>query len=96
MIGGGQHEHVRAACLVMLGLTNEYVDDFIAACTSGAEFPLPAEGQVFFHLLTTRGPYRAACLEADLVAQQDPFAALFHNCQTVLTELRLVDEAREA
>ena len=88
VIGGGEHENVRSACLEMMSLTNKYARDFIAACTKVSTFPFPGEGEVFFYLVTRAGVYQARCREEALVQQRDPFSALFNNCHAVMTEVR--------
>lgn len=94
ILGAGDHESVRNACLRMLAITNEYAADFIAACESADPgFPLPGDGEVVFHLLTTEGVHDAAGLEEDLGEQRHPFSALFNNCHQVMGEMRMVDEA---
>jgi hypothetical protein len=94
VIGGGQHESVRSACLEMLSITNTYADDFIAACEPVSSFPLPGEGDVFFYLVTADAVYQARCQEEALAEQRHPFSALFNNCQTVLSEVREIDQGR--
>jgi hypothetical protein len=94
VIGGGQQESVRKACVEMLSITNEYAQDFIAACERVSTFPLPAEGDVFFYLGTSDGVYRAQCKEGALAGQRDPFSALFNNCHAVMSELREIEEAQ--
>jgi hypothetical protein len=94
VIGGGQHESVRAACLEMLQITNRYAPDFLAACKQVSTFPLPETGEVFFYLLAGDAVHLAKCREDALAAQRDPFSALFNNCQAVLTEVRRAEEDR--
>jgi hypothetical protein len=93
VIGGGEHEDVRDACLEMLSITNKYAQDFIAACNRVSTFPLPSEGEVFFHLLTAEGVYQARCMEHALAEQRDPFSALFNNCHAVMSEVRKIEES---
>ncbi len=92
VIGAGEHEAVRGACLEMLSWTNQYAREFIEACTAVAEYPLPESGDVFFYLLTTDGVHLAKCTEAALVADQDPFSNLFRSCHMVLTVMRETTE----
>ena len=94
VIGGGEHESVRSACLEMMSLTNKYAQDFIAACTRVSTFPFPAEGEVFFYLVTGAGVYQAQCREDALEEQRDPFSALFNNCHAVMSEVRRIEENR--
>lgn len=94
VIGGGQHESVRAACLEMLQITNRYAPDFLAVCKQVSTFPLPGAGEVFFYLLVDGAVHMATSREDALAAQRDPFSALFNNCQAVLSELRKAEEGR--
>jgi hypothetical protein len=94
VIGGGQHESVRSACFELLSITNEYAQDFIAACERVSAFPLPGEDEVFFYLATNGAVHRAQCAEDALAEQRDPFSALFNNCHAVMAELRKIDENR--
>ena len=94
VIGGGQHESVRAACLEMLSITNRYAPDFMAACTPVVTFALPGTGDVFFYLLANDAVHLAKCREDALAAQRDPFSALFNNCHAVMTEVRTIEENR--
>jgi hypothetical protein len=88
VVGGGQHESVRNACFEMLSITNEYAQDFIAACQRVSTFALPGDGEVFFYLITSDGVYQAQCIEDVLAEQRDPFSALFNNCHAVMSEVR--------
>jgi hypothetical protein len=54
---------------------------------------LPAEGEIFFYLLTSDAVYQAKCREDALTEQRDPFSALF-NCHSVMSELREIDQMR--
>ena len=94
VIGAGQHETVRSACLEMLSIANEYAADFLAACKPASDFALPAEGDVFFYLITSDGAYQAKCREDALAEQRDPFSALFNNCHAVMSEVRQIGENR--
>ena len=94
VIGGGQQETVRNACVEMLSITNEYAQDFIAACEPVSAFPLPGQGEVFFYLVTSDGAYHAQCMEDALAEQRDPFSALFNNCHAVMSEVREIAQNR--
>ena len=94
VIGGGQQESVRKACFEMLSITNQYAQDFIAACEQVSTFPLPRQGEVFFYLVTSDAVYQARCMEDALAEQRDPFSALFNNCHAVMSEVREIEESR--
>ena len=92
VIGGGQHENVRAACLEMFSITNRYAQDFISACQPVTTYPFPRKGQVFFYLVTDDAVYQGKGPEQALAAQQHPFSALFNNCHAVMSEVRALKE----
>ena len=94
VIGGGQHESVREACLEMLSLTNKYAQDFIAACQLVSTFAFPREGEVFFYLVTNEGVYQGRGPKQALAAQQHPFSSLFNNCHAVMSEVRAIEDKR--
>lgn len=94
VIGGGQQESVRNACVEMLSITNQYAQDFLAAGSPVSAFPLPASAEVFFYLITSDGVYQAKCMEDALAEQRDPFSALFNNCHTVMAEVRELEQNR--
>jgi hypothetical protein len=94
VIGGGQQESVRSACLELLSITNKYAQDFLAACEPVSTFPLPGEGDVFFYLLTGAGVHQARCDQDALAEQRDPFSALFNNCHADMAEVRELEQNR--
>lgn len=92
VIGAGQHESVRGACLQALAFTNKYAEDYIRACTPSPTHPLPGSGRVFFYLLTGSGVHRAECNATDLAQRHDPFSNLFENCNVVMALVRQMEE----
>jgi hypothetical protein len=56
---------------------------------------LPAEGRVRFNILTTGRRLEAEAPEDELASGSHPLSALYAAGQDVITEIRLVDEARE-
>ena len=95
VIGSGEHEAVRAACLEMLSWTNQYANEFLAAGQPAREYPLPGVGRVFFYLLSTHGVYLAKCSEARLTSDRDPFSDLFKSCHMVLAKAREETESQQ-
>ena len=96
VIGGGQHEGVRAACLEMFAFANRYAQEFLAAAPPAPTRPLPTPGKVRFYLLTSRGVHGAKCSEQELVEQRDPFSRLFVACNRVMTALRQIEAGQRA
>lgn len=93
VIGAGPHENVRAASAAMLGMANEFAAEFLAACTSAAEFPVPGAGDVFFWLLAPDGVHHARGKQSDLAERRHAFSALFGHCHAVLGAVREVEES---
>ena len=94
VIGGGQHESVRAAAIQLVAGMNEFASEYIAACRPDSKHELARRGQVVFILLTSQGSHRAESSERDLAARKHPFANLFANCNVVLTALRESEQRR--
>jgi hypothetical protein len=86
VIGGGEHDTVRAAALQFVRLANEYLPS-MSPCTS---FPLPGPGHTKFYVLTTGGVSTADALEEDLGEERHELSPLFYAAQDVITQIRLV------
>lgn len=85
VIGGGEHERVRAAARRVV----EAAEAHLEMTTAAQAFPYPGADQVFFYFLTFQG-VRAATAEAEgIEAGTDELTGLFGLTQKVLTELRL-------
>ena len=96
IIGGGQHETVRSAATELLGITNKYAAEYIAAASPGPQPELPRSGRVHFYLLTHSGIHSADCSQEDLEAHMDPFANLYTNCHVLMSEVREIEERHRA
>jgi hypothetical protein len=91
IIGGGGHASVRAAaqnCVCVAA-------DCLAHSQPVADFPLPANDDVHFYLLSYAGVRRCVGDLAALSSGVDPTAPLFDAAQEVLTQLRLTMEDRQ-
>jgi hypothetical protein len=97
MIGAGEHPQVAAATHRLLESAQEHLtrlgDDALRPSTSTS---LPAEGQVMLHVLTYGGRLAATAAERELVRHRHQLSALFYAADDVMTQLRLLDEARNA
>ena len=91
IIGAGQHETVREALRDFILLANE----FESAGEPVHEFPMPDDGWVNFYFRTFAGVLHYSAEEVELGEGRDPLSPLFHAGHRVLTEIRLVHEARE-
>lgn len=95
IIGGGGHPRVAARTLELLRVTQRLLPELPAA--TGAEAPgvaLPAAGRVTLHALTYGGVHSVEADENDLGHGRHPLSPVFHAAHDVITELRLIDEAR--
>jgi hypothetical protein len=90
IIGLGQHEGPRKACLSFLSFANQ----FIPQLRLTNEFPLPQKGYTTFYFLTINGVFMASAKEVDLGNNRLPLSPLFHKAYEVITQARLVDEKR--
>ena len=91
IIGGGGHESVRAAAQICVHVAADY----LAQSQAAADFPLPANDDVYFYLLTYAGVRRCV---GDLTAMSrgvDSTGPLFAAAQEVLTQLKMTVEERQ-
>lgn len=91
IIGLGQHEKPRIACLSFLSFAKEYISHL----ESVTDFPLPRKGQTIFYFLTVNGTLRYEAKEDDLGNGRLPLSPLFQKAHEVITEARLVDEKQK-
>ncbi|MHC4415713.1 MAG: hypothetical protein ACYS0G_10545 [Planctomycetota bacterium] len=84
IIGGGEHEPVRAACASFIDLAARSGADLPAT----DEFPLPARGSVRFYVVTTAGVRTAEAVEDDLGHDRHELSPLFHGAQELITAIR--------
>jgi len=90
IIGGHAHEDVRQANAEFLDTANQYYQHLEPT----ESFPVPAEGQTLFYVLTDSGVLGGAGLEDDLGFGRHLLSPLFHAGHRVITELRLMSELR--
>jgi hypothetical protein len=90
--GGKHHASIRAAAVRLVNLAAEYAP----AAKATTVYPRPEPGQVTFYLLTDQGVLAASASEKDLEKKRLPLAKLFDAGQDVITQYRLVSEARKA
>jgi hypothetical protein len=92
IIGVGHHEGPRSACEELIASAPE----FISHARATTEFPLPGEGRTRFYFLTRGGALTVESSEDALGRERSPLSPLFYKAQEVITQVRLVDERREA
>jgi hypothetical protein len=91
IIGGGGHPPVAAATRALLRVVEQYLPQMPAS----TDLALPATGQVALRALTYDGRRCVVAAEDDLGYRPHPLAEIFHAAHDVLTQLRLMQEARE-
>jgi len=89
IIGGHAPEGVRQANAEFLDTANQYYQHLEPT----ESFPVPAEGQTLFYVLTDSGVLGGTGLEDDLGFGRHPLSPLFHAGHRVITELRLMSES---
>jgi hypothetical protein len=88
IIGLGQHEGPRKACVEFLSIAHNYLNQ----ATPVNSFPLPAVGQTIFYFLTFDGAFMAEAKKVDLGNNRLPLSLFFHKAHEVITQIRIVDE----
>jgi hypothetical protein len=91
VIGGHAHQSVLEANAEFLDTANQYYQHLEPT----ESFPVPAEEQTRFYVLTDSGVLGGAGLEDDLGYSRHPLSPLFHAGHRVITELRLISESEE-
>jgi hypothetical protein len=84
VIGGGEHEPVRAAAASFLKMASTFAKEMEATST----FPLPHEGSVRFYLVDSKGVRTAEVVEDDLGNMRHKLSPLFHRGHEVIAAIR--------
>jgi hypothetical protein len=90
IIGGGGHDRVAAATQSFLAA----VEDHLGQLSPDPDSAVPAVGRVIIRAMTYQGRYRAEAAEDDLGDGRHPLSPVFYAAHDVLTELRMIDQAR--
>ena len=91
VIGGHSHQSVRQANAELLETANQYYQHLEPT----ESFPLPAEKQTLFYVLTDSGVLSGYGREDDLGIGQHPLSPLFHTGHRAITQLRLMSERED-
>jgi hypothetical protein len=91
IIGGGFHEAVAAATRSFL----TELERHLLVLRPDPDAALPAVGRVIIRALTHTGRMSAEASEDDLGHGRHQLSAVFYAAHRVITELRLIDEARQ-
>jgi hypothetical protein len=91
VIGGHAYQDVRVANAEFVEAANRHYQHLQPTDT----FPLPADGQTVFYVLTDSGVLTGDGREEELGLGRHPLSALFHEGQRVITQLRLISESAD-
>ena len=92
MVGGISHESVRRAAQEFVGLSRKV----LGRMTKVTEYPLPEPDRVRFYVLTPRGVFTTETDRQRLGETASDLSTLFRSGQEVVTQMRQVQETREA
>jgi hypothetical protein len=86
IIGGGDHEPVRAANAKLLASAIEVIDGW----PSALDDDLPATDHVYLWALTEDGPRRVSATESDLASGRNASSRVYLAAHDVITALRAI------
>jgi hypothetical protein len=92
MVGGISHESVRRAAQEFVALSRKV----LGRMTKVSEYPVPGPDRVRFYVLTPRGVFTTETDRQRLGETASDLSALFRSGQEVVTQMRQVQETREA
>jgi hypothetical protein len=90
IIGGGAHQGVVRANANLLAVLAEHE----AEMSPSTDRSLPGVGRTIIRALTADGQRVFECAEDELGEGRSPLSPVFHAAHGVITQLRLIDEAR--
>lgn len=85
IIGAGQHEEVALASKMFIGVAERYLESIPQSIAC----PMPAQGNVRFHLLTFDGYRSIEVVESDVQRTDHPLSRLYESGQWVITKVRM-------
>jgi hypothetical protein len=92
MVGGISHQNVRQAAQEFVALSRKV----LGRMTKVTEYPLPEPDRVRFYVLTPRGVFTTETDRQRLGETASDLSNLFRSGQEVVTQMRQVQETREA
>jgi hypothetical protein len=90
IIGGGGHEAVVRANARLLAVLSDHKTEM----SPSTEHPLPGVGRTIIRALTADGQREFESAENEIGEGRSPLSPVFHAAHDVITQLRLIDEAR--
>ena len=92
IIGGGVHPRIANATRALLDVVEQHIGQMPVSTHTA----LPAVGRTALRAMTYQGQRAVEAGEEELGRRMHPQSDVFHAAHAVITELRLVDEARSA
>ena len=92
MVGGISHQSVRQAAQELVSLSRKV----LGRMTKVTEYPLPGPDRVRFYVLTPRGIFTTEADRQRFGETASDLSTLFYKGQEVVTQMRQVQETREA
>ena len=90
VIGAGQHEKPAAAAKELIRRAAEFVNE----CEPVKSFPLPRVGETRFYLFLPAGKLTASAPEVELGEDRHRLSPLFYAAHELITEIRVIQEAK--
>ncbi len=90
IVGGGEHDDVAEASRELVAAAAAHAGDVELR----VDTDLPGEGNVTFWLRMGDDRYARTVSEAELTSGESPLSALYATVHAVITQLRLLDDAR--
>lgn len=90
IVGGGEHDAVAVASRKLVTAAADFVDDVLPR----QDTDLPGGGHVTLWLRIGDDRFARTVPEAELMSGESPLAALYATGHEVITQLRLLDDAR--
>jgi hypothetical protein len=91
IIGGGQHAIIAKSTKAFIATAEKYY----LQMSKTESFPLPTAGRVRFYVLTFSGVVTLDIDENELASHKHELSPLYYSGQEVITQLRIIDEARK-
>ena len=93
LIGAGEHANVRPESLRVVKMAEESLKHMKKVDT----FPIVKPGSTTFYIVTPDGVFSYTAKEDDLGEERDKnLSSLFHQCHSLITQMRIADEKRQA
>ena len=93
LIGAGEHANVRPESLEVVKMAG----GILKHMKKTDVFPIVQPGNITFYVVTGDGVFSYTAKEDDLGEERDKkLSGLFHQCHSLITQMRIADEKRQA